>query len=42
MKTLTILEDIFSALAFTDAGEYAQALELISWHRFFVRGASRL
>jgi len=40
MKTLTILEDIFSALAYTDAGEYAKALELLAWHGSFARGAA--
>lgn len=42
MKTLTMLEDIFSALAFTDAGEATKALELIAWHRSFARRAAPL
>jgi hypothetical protein len=40
MKTLDILEDIFSALAFTDAGESAKALELLAGHGPFARGAA--
>jgi hypothetical protein len=40
MKTLTSLEDILSALAFTDAGEYAKAFELLAWQGSFTQGAA--
>ncbi|MGC2061654.1 MAG: hypothetical protein WA610_01660 [Thermodesulfovibrionales bacterium] len=40
MKTLNVLEDILSALAFTDAGEYAKALELLAGHGSFAQGAA--
>jgi hypothetical protein len=37
MKTFTVLEDILSALAFTDAGEYTKALELLARHKSFTQ-----
>ncbi len=37
-KIMSRLEDILSAVAFTDAGELGTALELVSWHWACVQG----